>query len=175
MMNMSPTSSVQTQADHSEESPRAAITVIAALIGLGALTGAIVTFLVLGLGAVLAQLGHPTSQSFLQLVFNIFRRMSDVLVVWFQAPMDGALTGMFTGAAVGLVYLATLWIDRTHGFFAQRPLLYFGALALGGAAGAAVGARGVLLDVRYWAALAGALYGLGAAYAITQSRSERSR
>lgn len=148
-----------------------AVTAIA-LVSLGAVTGAIAAFLILGIGAILAQLGNPQSVRFSQLVGSILGRMTSVLVVWMRAPVDGAIMGAVTGAAVSIAYLIALWIDRSWAVFRGRGWLFAIALAVGGAIGAAAGSRGVLTDVRFWAALAGALYGLTAAYSIAQSEAE---
>ena len=80
--------------------------------------------------------------------------------------------GAITGVAVSIAFLITIWVDRSWAFFSQRKWLFLIVLAVAGAVGAAAGSRGVLTDVRYWAALAGPLYGLITAYAISQSRTE---
>ena len=148
------------------------IRTIAALVLLGAVAGAIASFLILGVDAILGQLGNPESTRFTQLVASILERMTNVLVVWVRAPIDGAIMGAVTGVAVSIAYVIALWIDRSWGLIAERRWLFVIVLAVAGAIGAAAGSRGVLTDVRFWAALAGALYGLVAAYAIAQSRAE---
>ncbi len=158
--------------ERARDSARTVIAMALTLVLVGAVTGAIVSFLILGLDAFLSQLGNPTSERFSQLLASVFRRMSNVLAVWFQAPVDGAIMGAVTGAAVSIAYVITVWVDRTSAFFSSRSWLFALMLALAGAMGAALGSTGVLADLRAWATIAGGLYGFVAAFVIAQSRTE---
>jgi hypothetical protein len=158
-----------------QDSARTVISTVGALILVGALTGAIASFVILGLDAFLSQLGNPTSQRFSQLLFSMLRRMSSVLAVWFQAPVDGAIMGAVTGGVVSIAYLLGIWLDRSATLFSDRKWLAALGLAAAGAIGAVLGSRGVLADLRLWAAVAGALYGFVAGYLIARAHSESRR
>ena len=155
------------------ESPGSVVTTIVVLVCVGARAGAVASFLILGLDAFLSQLGNPTSERFSQLIVSIFRRMSNVLVVWFQAPVDGAIMGATTGLTVSIAYLATIWIERGGTLLSQSKWFLPIILAVAGAVGAAMGSRGFLADLRIWTTLVGALYGLVAAFIIAQARTDR--
>ena len=141
---------------------------ILALLFTGAVGGAVASFAILGAKAVVDQLTNPASTGFTQLLGSILSRMFNVLTMWAQAPRDGAIMGATAGVAVSLAYLAVLWLSRRAALATWISLLL---LVIAGAIGAALASQGVLADLRVWTAAAGALFGLGAAYAIFSPRS----
>ena len=171
-MSIDATDSVRTSDGAGAISARFIVATTAALIVLGAVTGAIATSLILGIDALFDGMRNPTSVGFMQMIASIFRRIAYVLGVWLQAPLDGVKMGAVTGVAVSVAFVVSALIDRSWPLISQRRWLFAVAMAAAGAIGASAGSQGTLTDVRVWAAVAGALYGLVAAYTIANVRSE---
>lgn len=144
-------------------SPGSIAMTLLALLFAGVVGGAAASFGILGAKAVVDALSNPSSTGFTQLLASIVSRMLRVLAMWVEAPRDGAIMGTAAGLAVSLAYLVALWLGRRGGLAAWIPLLL---LAVAGAIGAVLGSQGVLAEFQVWTAAAGALFGLGAGFAI---------
>ena len=171
-MTTSPTKQPVYESPRSAQKPARSIALeIVTLIFLGAVAGTVASFAILAVGVVFAQLGNPTSTTFLELLASIFSRMLNVLVVWVQAPLDGAKMGVSVGLAVSAAYLIATWIDRSLLFGTSRRWLTLLLLPIAGTVGALLGSQGVLADSALWVAAGGALFGLVAAFSLAPSAS----
>lgn len=149
---------------------RVFVTVLALLVT-GAIAGAVAAAVILTIAEVLAQIGEPTATAGAAMLRRLVGIILQVVAVSAQAPVDGAKMGLAAGGAVAIVYTALAIFRQQDGGGATangRTWSFFALLALAGAVGAALGSWGVLADNRLWTTVAGGLFGLAAALALSQ-------
>lgn len=136
------------------------------LILIGAVTGMIVAVLGVALDSALQSLQNSSGDGLLDFLVDLFFLLINVLAVSTVAAPDGAWVGAITAAAISLVYGITLWFLPQL----QRAWLAL-SLAMTGALAAALSLRGALVDYGLVAAIAGALFGLFVALALSKRQS----
>jgi hypothetical protein len=133
------------------------------LILIGAVTGMILAVLGLALDSALQSLQASSGDGLLDFLVDLFFLLINVLAVSTVAAPDGAWVGAITAAAISLVYGLTLWLLPQL----RRAWLAL-LLAITGAVATALSLRGMLADYGIVAAIAGALFGLFVALALSK-------
>jgi hypothetical protein len=139
------------------------------LILIGAVIGTILAVLGLALDSALQSLQASSGDGLLDFLVDLFFLLINVLAVSTVAAPDGAWVGIITAAAISVVYGLTLWFVP----HLQRAWLAL-LLAITGAVAATLSLRGMLADYGLVAAIAGALFGLFVALALSKRQPATS-